>query len=275
MKSYYVYFYYSTQNELLYVGKTIDVFQRWQGHNEPWKKDVRKIGIREYPDHASMDILEHYYIAKLEPKYNCSLLHHGPTRIELNDPITEEFYNLDEFEKKYASTTEQKKPRYNSYDEELIAQGFKIIETDKVNLLDPELIKHDISKIKFKHQDLYLDIGYRSTRKSDPSLNELVNALRKTINEKALFVEHSMLLRIGLIYCTRIHKDNRGKERACQVYIRSIFDYDQLSDIINGLIIGESTKKTEFLEVTNNTFVIDLSKIDENVRRHQREKATS
>lgn len=169
MKGYYIYFYYNKNDELMYIGQAVDVGKRWQSHQEPWKKEVCKIGVREYTDHASMDIFEHYYITKLPTKYNKGLLYHGHTTVDIPDSSPMKVYTLDEFKEKYLFCSKNSRsisPMQNmTIDEKLAYLGNTIIEVqeESINLFDDKWLKLDLDKICFKHNNFYLISNYTRT----------------------------------------------------------------------------------------------------------------
>ena len=97
-EKYCVYFYYANDDTLLYIGKSLNVGMRWIGHQEEWKSEVAKIGVREYPDRAAMDVFEHYYITKCKPKYNKAFLEHGTTTVKIIDTYNMKMYSVKDFE---------------------------------------------------------------------------------------------------------------------------------------------------------------------------------
>lgn len=186
MKGYFVYFYYNSADELLYIGKAVDVGVRWNGHNEPWKKEVYKIGVREYPDHASMDIFEHYYIAKLQTRYNVALLHHGKTEMEIQDPSPLTLYNRKEFIEKFVNPCKpihRPKPvLYQTVQESLEAKGFTVVHAKRINLFDKTLLELDLDKTIFMFENVCLSFNASRSNKSDkiypyPVANRRVKAL--------------------------------------------------------------------------------------------------
>jgi excinuclease UvrABC nuclease subunit len=67
----YIYCFYDVNGICLYVGKTIDIKQRFQQHKEKeWWKEVYSIECAEVKDLRMIDIYERYYINKLKGKYN-------------------------------------------------------------------------------------------------------------------------------------------------------------------------------------------------------------
>ena len=68
---YYIYLYYC-DNDLLYVGKTINSGQRFKSHKSSsfWFKKATHIHIGKCSTESDMNIYELYYINKLTPKFN-------------------------------------------------------------------------------------------------------------------------------------------------------------------------------------------------------------
>ena len=155
---YFIYFYYDKDGTLLYIGQAIDVWARWNGHNEPWKKDVYKIGVYECPDHAAMDILESFYIAKMPTKYNKAKLAHGYTNLEIPDLEEPKLYSVKEFSKIYRptkkGTTAEPLP---PIEEQITALGNTIIEIDGfIDFYDEKLLELDLDRVYFKYKNWYL-----------------------------------------------------------------------------------------------------------------------
>ena len=171
--SYNVYFYYNKDNEIIYVGQALDVLKRWNTHNEPWKAEVKIIGVREYNDRAAMDIFEHYYITKYNPRYNKALLYHGTTNLELNDTSELKLYSLQDFKAKYTKTIFQVKPQLPqthqpqvSYDEVLKAQGKIVIKCDSVDLFNDDTLKLNLNITWFKYSDkMYFSLIHSENQK--------------------------------------------------------------------------------------------------------------
>lgn len=198
-KKYFIYFFYNKENALLYIGKTTNLWKRWGQHKEEWNKDVCKIGICECIDHAAMDILESYYIAKNPSIYNIEGLAHGYTALEIPGLEKPTFYTRSEFiqhfmPKRKPGTTEPLPPIH----EQIQKLGNTIIEVDSiVNLFDKELLKMDLDRVYFKCGDLYLvskfsvSPGQYIHRKNEElsfRTNERIRAIRDYLNNPTLTV---------------------------------------------------------------------------------------
>lgn len=193
-KKYYIYFYYDDADTLLYIGKSIDVWARWKQHKEdPWINEVKKIGVVECDDIPSMDILERYFIARHKTKYNKAGTAKGYTSLDLMGYSQPIIYDLAAFTNKYAAEKVQATPsleKQRGVDARLSAQGYIIIETQMVDLLDPVLLNMDMDKVVFKYKDMYLISRFscferRSTNRRDNN--------RKT-NEVLLFLRDWLTL---------------------------------------------------------------------------------
>lgn len=75
----YIYFLYDYNDNLLYIGKTVNLIQRLKCHFnklglklQPWKQDVDKdkIVIYRCNNDTDLDMYETYFINKYKPKYN-------------------------------------------------------------------------------------------------------------------------------------------------------------------------------------------------------------
>lgn len=183
---YYVYFYYNVDDDIIYVGQALDVGKRWQSHNEKWKEEVVKIGVRTYPDHASIDIFEHYYIVKYNPRYNKALLQHGVTTLELVDTHEIQYYLIEEFKETFCPTIprpEKKRkvpPTYICYDDKLKNDGIQVVYADRVDFFDPDILKLDLTNTWFRYEDkMYFSLGrfYMCGAKKDDTSFSHSNAL--------------------------------------------------------------------------------------------------
>jgi predicted GIY-YIG superfamily endonuclease len=74
--SYYIYLLFNSDNELLYVGKTVHPHGRftWHKNSQLWSNEVEKIKYAKCLSKTDMNIYETYYINKLKPRYNKALV---------------------------------------------------------------------------------------------------------------------------------------------------------------------------------------------------------
>ena len=70
--SYYIYKHLDNDNNIIYIGQTVDMKSRQYTHkfSSEWKKEISKIEYAEVTDNLLMDIYERYYISKYTPKFN-------------------------------------------------------------------------------------------------------------------------------------------------------------------------------------------------------------
>lgn len=174
-EKYYVYFYYNENNDLLYIGQAKNVYNRWIGHkndkNDYWTSEVFTIGVREYEDYAIMDVFESYYIKKYPTKYNKARLNYGYTECDINDTSILKKYSIDEFISEYAP--KQEMDCNLTYEEELKDKGVTVVETDKIDLFDENILSNiNLDKVWFKYGDCiffteYADRSYKR-KKGEP-----------------------------------------------------------------------------------------------------------
>ena len=76
-KKYYIYKMFDNDNNLLYIGKTHNLYGRMNAHfsietikKQPWKQEVYKTEVIELYNQYDIDIVEIYLIGKEKPKYN-------------------------------------------------------------------------------------------------------------------------------------------------------------------------------------------------------------
>ena len=156
---YFVYFYYDKEGALLYIGKAIDVGSRWNGHNDPWKSEVCKIGVSPCPDHAAMDIWENYFIAKMPTKYNKAGTQHGYTSFEMSNLPQPTIYTLAEFKAKYIKNEVKPRTVYPPMEERIRAEGVEIIDVGaRVNVA--EYLDRDLDRVCFRYKNMYLFSRY-------------------------------------------------------------------------------------------------------------------
>lgn len=93
-KGFYIYKFLNKYNEILYIGKTIDINDRMQthfgsnGHLGKYKySQVHKIEYIECDNNADMSVKEIYFINKYKPPFNTSTLWDGEISNEIYDNI--------------------------------------------------------------------------------------------------------------------------------------------------------------------------------------------
>lgn len=197
---FFVYFYYDNADNLLYIGKAIDVWERWMGHNERWKKDVCKIGVYECDDHAAMDILENYFIAKKPTFYNKAGLAHGYTSLEIPNLKEITIYSIEEFSAKFRPPKAQRRQLETlpPLDAQLKALGNTVLEINGfIDLYNEDLLQMNLDRVCFKYKSLYLisrfsAIPGRKIKKKDQHLsrrtNECIQTAQKVMNSPSLEV---------------------------------------------------------------------------------------
>jgi len=101
-KKFYVYKWVDSNENILYVGKTIDISNRTTQHiqDKKWIDNDTEIYYAELPNKTDMDIYEIYYINKYNPKYNIRYMNESIfslTLPELNFKLykRKNKYNLD------------------------------------------------------------------------------------------------------------------------------------------------------------------------------------
>lgn len=151
-KGFYVYFYYSEENVLLYVGRSVQVGARFYAHQEDWMEKVKTIGVREYQNEASMKLSEKYYIAKLKPIYNIKDATDDRVEIEISDSSSFELMSRDEFINKYCQwpVIRKKKPSFNEWFGNLECNKVRI---NEINLFDEEILINNLDETVFLCDD--------------------------------------------------------------------------------------------------------------------------
>lgn len=88
----FIYFFYDSNDNLLYIGKTINLISRLKCHFskevvkvEPWKElvDKDKIIIYECKTCTDLDVYETYFINKYHPEYNKDKVYNDTLTFEL------------------------------------------------------------------------------------------------------------------------------------------------------------------------------------------------
>lgn len=198
-KAYSVYFYYDKANDLLYIGKAVDVGARWRSHQESWKKDTVRIDVLFCDSKDDMDFLEDYFIKKIPSKHNKSGIPKSYITHTIPDLPKPESYTVEAFENKFCKKSNQSTSEQNSMftmEEKLIAMGNQVVDVDgDVNLYDAKWLCMDLDRVIFRHQGQYLFSIYanlpgKSQKKQEQALsfrtNEVIRALNWYFNETDL-----------------------------------------------------------------------------------------
>ena len=272
---YFVYFYYASGNELLYIGKSVNVGRRWKSHKDEWKKEVVEIGVREYPDHATMDLFEQYYIVKYESKYNVAGLRHGRTSVEVDDPYEMKIYSVKEFEDEYLKKeTSHAKNNIETYQEDLLGRGIVIVETDVVDYFDDNVMAYDLDKVCFKYENIYL-----FPKKKGICANESFFALQQffkcstvdkcesecgsgythTAETEQFVAEHAF--DCGYCYYETTKKTKKGVEKLSGTHYRLMLSKLEMRE--KDFVIYQYSKDSlnDWFYINKNTFKIDLKRI--------------
>ena len=123
-KKYYIYKMYNNKDELLYIGKTHNLYGRMNAHfsnailnEQPWKQKVNKIEVIELYNQYDIDIIEIYLIGKEKPKYNSDKVYENispsfninykiKNKFIINNPLNVKFKNKKDTKKKIITSKE-------------------------------------------------------------------------------------------------------------------------------------------------------------------------
>lgn len=95
---YYIYQFIDKDNNILYVGKTVNLSSRMSGHNHlpsDCYEKRKKILYAEVLTNSDMCLYEKYYIDKLKPPYNTADLHDDKLTIQLPELTFKEYVASD------------------------------------------------------------------------------------------------------------------------------------------------------------------------------------
>ena len=179
--NYYVYKYYC-DSELLYVGKTYNVYRRFRQHlqNEKeseWMQTVNFIEVAECNSRVDMALYEVYYINKCFPTINKKDTYETSPSVELNPELSFIRYDIPSFEEAYQFINK----KINPY----IIKELVTIERDTVYIcLEGLLIANEDSGFV---ADCWEDVKTYFENASDPELEKklkkIKRAYRKYIEE--------------------------------------------------------------------------------------------
>lgn len=251
-KYYYVYFYYNEADILIYIGLTNNVLSRFTTRNEPWLPEVKKIGIRQYPNSITMRYCEKYYIAKLKPKYNIVGANEDILYIDIIDAVDFELISITEFKKKYENSIQIKTPKL-TLKEQFTNANFSIIEADSIDLFDEKILEYNLDKTAFLSGDLIFSFTcITNNNKYSPKLldtNSKIEIIKKYLD--------------------------KSKKATEEKYEREVLENIQVVVYFEGggaaIISGISTKQgvittihfpdAPYLEISENHFIVRFDKI--------------
>lgn len=130
---YYIYKHLNLDNEVIYVGLTINIHSRQSEHksSSSWSDEIHKIEYAEVGDNLLMEIYEKYYISKHLPKYN---------KKDVDCKYSRFFKNMDELEfKEYVKInklhSKNKKPSFREVFDEYYLNSIDTINKFKLEYL--------------------------------------------------------------------------------------------------------------------------------------------
>jgi len=233
---YYIYQFYNKKEKLIYIGKTVNLNRRFISHfsEENWKpKETDKIMYAECKTKTDMDVYEVYYINKLKPKYNISLVNTDAPSFELEELDFKLYLDEDEILqskniKKFNNTLnltdkrlieiiidKAKNGRNNTYQYYVIEIENKEY-TKKFNTRVPfHFFENIIQKLKSKYilinkiQYNYIKYGFHESGKSILIFekvvmnylieNEIFYQIENTINNEVIKNKYSAILYYTMI----------------------------------------------------------------------------
>ncbi|MEK5528576.1 GIY-YIG nuclease family protein [Viridibacillus sp. FSL R5-0468] len=195
-KEYYVYFYYNENDVLLYVGLSNDVGQRFNAHQESWKSEVKKIGVRQYQNKTSMQLCEKYYIAKWKPKYNIKDSTKENIDLHFSDPVELKLMSRNEFINKYCNSGKIRKKRL-TFKEELLNSNCKIIRTNSIDLFDESIWDINLDETVFLYEDtvFYFNDNILKNKRENysRSTNSKIKKIKRFFNNDERIIEESSI----------------------------------------------------------------------------------
>ena len=156
-KKYYIYKMYNNKDELLYIGKTHNLYARMNAHfsnailnEQPWKQEVNKIEVIELYNQYDIDIIEIYLIGKEKPKYNSDKVYENispsfninykiKNKFIINNPLNVKFKNKKDTKKKIIASKE-------AYDLYNLSKKEKEIIMNNLNIYNKTHIKNPKDK---------------------------------------------------------------------------------------------------------------------------------
>ena len=167
----YVYAYYNSENEVIYVGATKHVVNRFQTHQkeDPWMQEVDTItiwGPYNNPDEGAL--CERALVSTLHPRYNTNL-----TTYEVDAPILHQdgthFSGLSDM-KKYFKHLPDETNRYTFYLRNVVIEAMRLLsfyDNENISDLASTLLCQGIqeSAAAIGHPDIFGEARSRLLRK--------------------------------------------------------------------------------------------------------------
>lgn len=247
MKGYFIYQHLNKDNEIIYVGLTVNMETRQSAHKSQssHKKEIYKIMYADAKNKTSMELYEKYYINKYNPKYN--------SKDARNDDVS--WLKLDEL-----SFKEYKKPK--------VIKNKPVTKTKKAE----EIIEDKFYYTKFQLIDMYLDliskyyhekvassmIIWGSKSEEDLFCDGHYNKTYvETLRYKTIFYAGSAMDNYDKTYKLEFFLDYLLEDSECkQYYDEQIKKYNIIKDDIENRIkkIGEFIKNHD-IEIIGDSFL--------------------
>ena len=207
---YYIYQFIDKDNNILYVGKTVNLSSRMSGHNHlpsDCYEKRKKILYAKVLTNSDMCLYERYYIDKLKPPYNTADLHDDKLTIQLPELTFKEYVASD------FNPPQQKKQKRTV--EEFELEEFQ--KDKKAHLCESRILAYRFLK----------KYGYpfgKSFVFTTKEINELAEGL--TFTYLPHFSFHQARIGKGTLWLSFQHSLSYDKERNCYLTLRSINPHD-------------------------------------------------
>lgn len=210
--TYHVYFLYSNDNTLLYIGKSINIRNRLMNHFskaslelESWKNEVNQenIIIYECTNDCDLDIYETYFINKYRPLYNKDKVFTKSLSFELPD-LQPVIYNLLEEKSKYLKIPFQ----------ESLKKAISILSQETLSKQDKEELENIYNSIPIVKQAIET-LGIKR-----------INTLRfhkEKIEKELLLTNDDVIERIKTDLNSKIIKNDFYTMNACKSLLTDTF----------------------------------------------------
>jgi hypothetical protein len=243
----YVYKFLGDNDEVLYVGKTINLNKRMRDHfisqRDYYASDVKKVQYKEYNYQNEMSIYEIYFISKYKPKYNLEFNYGEPLTCVIE--CTKEWTDFD-LESLKTRKRKINNEKLSDLAEEYIEISNHIFTDNNLNnlngldLMVVLLFLKDNSNRWFTRTDIETFIGQGASKKT------ISNSLHKLLELKILILDNSSPKKLNGQYSYRL-KSNRKQSETKIIINRNIFPYVQnktisLKDLKIYLIIANKIK---------------------------------